>query len=213
MPCAPNRRPPRWRSTTPSLSISSATRRSRPASGSALQPSPPRASPTTVITPSRLERPPLPLPWRLSLRSRRSFVARISISTATAGLRRAGAIARARTLPRSGSQRQSRPNAVRRRPRSRKGSSASRALARRSSLTASSGARARTRFGKAGRRSAESSRALSTPGPTPRSRAARSTPTSRRNTSFARSGRLYSGSASAAAECSSPASAAACFRR
>ena len=54
---------------------------------------------------------------------------------------------------------------------------------------------------------------LSTPGPTPRSPAAPSTPTSRRNTSSARSGRLYSGSASAAAGCSNPASAAACFRR
>ena len=96
----------RWRSTTPSPSISSATRRSRPASGSASQPSPPRANPTTLTAPSRLRHPPLPFRSRLPLRSRRSFAARISISTATAGSRRAGAIARERTLPRSGSQRQ-----------------------------------------------------------------------------------------------------------
>ena len=50
--------------------------------------------------------------------------------------------------------------------------------------------RGRTRSGKAGRRSPENSRALWTPGPTPRSPAAPSTPTSRRNTLSARSGRL-----------------------
>ena len=133
--------------------------------------------------------PAPPFRSRLPLRSRRSFAARISISTATAGLRRAGAIARERTLRDPACGGRSRPNVVRHR----RGAGE---LIRFAGFGASELANGVFRrpgedaSAKAGRRSAESSSALSTPGPTPRSRAARSTPTSRRNTSSERSGRL-----------------------
>ena len=151
MPCAPNRIPPdgTQRPLHPrSLRQHVALVRPR-----ARRHSLPRRERTRRRRPRRLvyDTRPCPSGSRLPLRSRRSFAARISISTATAGSRRAGAIARRehrRDPARSG---RSRPNIVRRRLRSRRSSSASPASARPSSPTASSGARARPHSGKAGR--------------------------------------------------------------